>query len=104
MLLIHPSDLEHHIYSGISCAINLESSKILCHFWSNMCIFVIVIFKIAKDCLLTEQDGSRITQLLVCSVGCYYAKNGPIHRKMVVDCTIVITSMDDPLFQTRNEE
>ena len=39
-----------------------------------------------------------------CLVGCRHAKNGQIHRKMVVDCPIVITSMDDPLYQTRNEE
>ena len=50
-----------------------------------MCIFVIGMIKIAKDCLLTgqEQAGSRITKLVVCSVGCHCAENGLIHWKMV---------------------
>ena len=71
-----------------------------------MCIFVIVIFKIAKDCLFTgeEQAGSRITKLVVCSVGCHYVENGPIHIKMVVDCPIVITSIDDTLLLTRSDQ
>ena len=38
-----------------------------------------------------EQACSRITRLFVRSVGCHHAENGPIHRKMVVHCPLVIT-------------
>ena len=46
---------------------------------------------IAKDCLLTgqEQACSKITWLFVCLFVCHHAENGPIHRKMVVDCPLV---------------
>ena len=44
----------------------------------------------AKDCLLTGQEqactlGSPIA-IVVWSFGCHHAKNGLIHRKIVVDC------------------
>ena len=42
--------------------------------------------------------------LFVRSVVCHHAKNGPIHMKMVVDCPIVITSIDDTLFLTRSDQ
>ena len=47
-------------------------------------------FIFAKDCLITcqEQACIKITRLFVCLFGCHYAKNGPIHRKMVVDCPL----------------
>ena len=32
------------------------------------------------------------------------AENGPIHMKMVVDCPIVITSIDDTLLLTRSDQ
>ena len=34
----------------------------------------------------------------------HHAENVQIHRKMAIDCPIVITSMNDTLFQTRNEK
>ena len=51
---------------------------------------------IAKDCLLTLVK-SRLALgspgcLFVCSFVCHHAKNGPIQRKMVIDCPLVITS------------
>ena len=50
-----------------------------------------------KNCLLSGQDQeqacSRITQLVVCR---HHAENGPIHRKMVDDCPLVITSKVTP--------
>ena len=36
------------------------------------------------------------------SVRCHHAENGLIHRKMVVDCPIVI--IGDTFFQIRKEE
>ena len=39
--------------------------------------------------------------LVVCSVGCHHAQHGLIHRKVVVDYIIVITSIGDTPFQTR---
>ena len=40
-----------------------------------------------------EQACSRITWLsFVRSFVCHHAKNGPIQRKMVIDCPLVITS------------
>ena len=39
-----------------------------------------------------EQACYRITQLFVCSFVCHDAKNGPIHRKMFVDCPLMNTS------------
>ena len=43
-----------------------------------------------KNCLLTRQRQacSRITRLF----GWHHAENGLIHRKMIVDCPLVITS------------
>ena len=59
-------------------------------------------FKIAKDCLLTgqEQASTSTTQL----VGCCHAENGPIRKKMAVDCPLVITSIVKPFFQTRPDQ
>ena len=62
---------------------------------------------IAKDCLLTSQKQacSRITQLFV--VVRHHAKNDLIHRKMVVDCPLEITSTVKRLStpnQTRKKE
>ena len=45
-----------------------------------------------------ERACTRITRL----VGCHYAENGLIHRKMVVDCPIVITSIYT--FQARPDQ
>ena len=60
----------------------------------------------AKDCLLTcqEQACTRITRLFGCSFGCHLAKNGHIHRKMAVDCPLVITSIVETLFKTRPDQ
>ena len=60
---------------------------------------------IAKDCLLTgqEQACTRITRLFVC----HHAENGSIHRTMVVDCPLVITSKVKLIFRpdkTRKKE
>ena len=63
--------------------------------------------KIAKGCLFTgqEQACSRITSLVVQLVGCrHHAEIGLIHRKMVVDYPIVVTSIGDTLFQTRPDQ
>ena len=43
-------------------------------------------------------------RLVVRLVGCHHAENGLIPRKMVVDCPIVITSIGDTLFQTRQAQ
>ena len=53
---------------------------------------------IPKDCLLSgqEQCCTRITWLVVCLLGHHRAENGPIHREMVVDCALVITSKVKP--------
>ena len=62
-----------------------------------------------KDCLPTgqEQAWTRITRLFGCSFGCHHAENGPMHRKMVIDCPLVITSKVKPFSRpgkTRKEE
>ena len=36
--------------------------------------------------------------------GCHLAENGQIHRKLVVECPLAITSIGETLFQTRKEE
>ena len=50
---------------------------------------------VAKDCLLTgqEQAYAWITWFFVCR---HHAENSLIHRKMVVDCPLVITSKAKP--------
>ena len=57
----------------------------------------------AKDGLLTgqEQASSRITLLVGCSFVCHHAENRQTHRKMLVQCPIVITSLGETLLQTR---
>ena len=52
----------------------------------------------AKDCLLTgqEQACTRINWLFTCLLVRHHAENGPIHREMVVDCALVITSKVKP--------
>ena len=64
---------------------------------------------IANDFLLTgqEQACTRITRLFVYSFGCHHAENGSIHRKMVVDCPLVIISKVKLFFRpdkTRKKE
>ena len=61
---------------------------------------------IAKDCLLTGQElaCSRINQLGVQVFVRHHAKNGPINSEMVVDCPIVIRSIADTLFPTRQDQ
>ena len=61
----------------------------------------------AKDCLLTLVKG----RLALGSPGCLFvrdhAENGPIHRKMVVDCPLVIISKVKLFFRpdkTRKKE
>ena len=51
-----------------------------------------------------KQACARITWLVVRSFFCHHAENGPIHMKMVVDCPIVITSIDDTLLLTRSDQ
>ena len=46
----------------------------------------------AKDCLLTLVKSRLALGSSGCSFVRYHAKNGPIHRKMVVTCPLVITS------------
>ena len=54
-----------------------------------------------KNCHLTgqRQACSRITWLFGRLLGCHHAKNGLIHRKMGVDCPLVIQS--ETLYRTR---
>ena len=47
---------------------------------------------IAKDCLLTLVKSRLALGSPGCLVVCHHAENGPIHRKMVVACPLVITS------------
>ena len=47
-----------------------------------------------------EQACTRITRLFVR----HHAKNGPINSEMVVDCPIVIRSIADTLFPTRQDQ
>ena len=46
----------------------------------------------AKDCLLTLVKSRLALGSSGCSFVRYHAKNGPIHRKMVADCPLDITS------------
>ena len=39
-----------------------------------------------------------------CLFGCHHAEKGLIHRKILVDCPKVITSIGDTLFQTRLDQ
>ena len=57
-------------------------------------------FSLVKSRLALESPGC----LVVPSFGCHHTENGPIHRKMVVDCHITITSIGDTLFQTRPDQ
>ena len=49
----------------------------------------------------TEVIGQKLEKtafsLAVHSFGCHHAKNGPIHKKMVVDCPLVIISKVEPV-------
>ena len=47
---------------------------------------------VAKDCLLTLVKSRLALGSPGCSFVRYHAENGPIHRKIVVDCLLVITS------------
>ena len=59
-------------------------------------IMMIVIIIIKKDCLLTLVKSRLALGSPGCSFVrsfvCHHAKNGPIQRKMVIDCPLVITS------------
>ena len=66
---------------------------------------ILHLVQIAKDCHHTGQAQAckRITWLVGCSFVRDHAKNGRVHRKMAVDCPIVITSIHT-LFQTRKDQ
>ena len=107
------ADVFFQAWSSLCSDLFLEKTFLQCfiplsqlHFCLWMQLFLFVNFgasyysrSIAKDCLLTvqEQACSRIT----CLFGCHHAENGPILRKMAIDCPLVITSIVD---QTRKEE
>ena len=95
---------------GGSCASNANITCSLLNVLSSndkvSCLLFIIVNKdlfgqvfmihIAKDCLLTLVK-SRLAlgspgYLFVCLFVCHHAKNGPIQRKMVIDCPLVITS------------
>ena len=62
---------------------------------------------VAKDSLLTLVKSRLALGSPGCSVVCHHAENGPIHRKMVVACPLVITSKVKLYFRpdrTRKEE
>ena len=62
---------------------------------------------IAKDCLLTLVKGRLALGLPGFLFVRYHAENGPIHRKMVVDCALVIISKVKLFFRpdkTRKKE
>ena len=71
--------------------------------WKIICTYAII----AKDCLLTLIKSRLALGTLGCSVGRHHAKNGPIHRKMVVNCPLVIISKVKLFFRpdkTRKKE
>ena len=76
--------------------------------WKLFATKIGTILLIAKDCLLTLVKG----RLALGSPGCrsfvrHHAENGPIHRKMVVDCPLVIISKVKLFFRpdkTRKKE
>ena len=54
-------------------------------------------FSLVKSRLALGSPSCLVVWLCVC----HHAENGPIHRKMVVDCTLAITSIGNTFFQTR---
>ena len=54
---------------------------------------------IAKDCLLTLVKSRLALGSLGCSFVCDHAENGPIHRKMVVACPLLITTKEKFFFR-----
>ena len=62
---------------------------------------------IAKDCLLTLVKSRLALGSPGCLFVCDHAENGPIQRKMVVDCPLVITTKVKLFFRpdkTRKKE
>ena len=57
---------------------------------------MISVAAIAKDCLLTLVKSRLALGSPGCSFVRDHAENGPIHRKMVVDCPLMITSKTRP--------
>ena len=57
-------------------------------------------FSVVKSRLALGSPG----WLVVHSVGCHHAKNGLIHRKIIVDFPLVITSICDTIFKTRPDQ
>ena len=60
--------------------------------WNTLIKPVWLYCKILPSHTGQEQACTRITWLFVRLFVCHHAENGPIHRKMVVDCPLVITS------------
>ena len=60
---------------------------------------ILLFVLIAKDCLLTgqEQACTRITRLFGWFIGCHHAENGRKHRKIAVDCALMIKSKGETL-------
>ena len=60
--------------------------------WKLFATKIGTILLIAKDCLLTLVKGRLALGSPGCSFVRDHAENGPIHRKMVVNCPLVIVS------------
>ena len=71
------------------------------------CIYIIFIYiptkEIAKDCLLTLVKGRLALGSPGCSFVRDHAENGPIHRKMVADYTLVIHRKNPFSDQTKSQ-
>ena len=76
--------------STMACSISPESEDCQTFMERQDCVLTGEIF--AKDCLLTLVKSRLALGSPGCSFVCDHAKNGPIHRKMVVACPLVITS------------
>ena len=62
------------------------------------------------DCVLNTYMHWKLLQktafcrLFGCSFVCHQAENGPIHKKMALDCPLVMTSIVETIFKTRPDQ
>ena len=69
-----------------------------CHTWKSSLRFG---DNFAKDCLLTLVKSRLALGSPGWLLGCHHAENGRKHRKIAVDCALMIKSKGETLSQTR---
>ena len=99
-------DLSHSIISNhlVDASVTHKKNSTMFFKWLMVWYFVSSIVKLHKTAFSVVKSRLALGSPVVWSVAFHHAKSGLLHRKMVIDCPIVITSIGDTHFQTRQDQ